>query len=93
MTKRTRRAGNKKKAPANVTLPRAEDAITHKLDAIMKPMADLSGNMQDLSGRLEVTAEWQKEVEVLPASIHTSRPTRRSHLTMTKKSHRKCIKE
>ena len=43
----------------------------------MKSMADLSVNMQDLSGCVEATEEWQKEVEVPPASLNTSRPTRR----------------
>ena len=78
--KRTRRAGNKKKAPATSGkghLTRDEDAVTQKLDPLMKSMADLSGKMQELSGRVEVTEQWQKEVEVSPASLHTSRPTKR----------------
>ena len=69
LVKRTRRAGNKKTALANSgqgTLLKAEDAIAQKLDALMKSMADLSGNMQDLSGHVEVTEEWQKEVDVSP---------------------------
>ena len=46
--KKMRRAGNKKMVPSNSGqghLPRAEDAATQKLDALMKSIADLSGKM------------------------------------------------
>ena len=44
-----RRAGNREKALADVVhghLTRAEDAVTQKLDVIMKSMADLPGKMR-----------------------------------------------
>ena len=83
--KRMRKAGNGKKTPADSgqgNLSRAEDAVTQKLDAITKSMADLSSNML------------QKEVEVSPASLHTSCTDRRRAtpggcLTLTKNWMRK----
>ena len=58
-------------------LTRAEDAVTLKLDAIMKSVADLSIKMWDLYGHVQVTDAQHNEVEVSPASLYTSCPSRR----------------
>ena len=72
--KRTRRAGNENNCPCQLW---EDDAISQKLDAITKLMADLSIKMQDLSGYVDATEEWQKEAEMSPVSLHNSCSTRR----------------
>ena len=43
-----------------------QDNVVQKLDALMKTMADLSGQMTDLSGQVETTEDRQREVEASP---------------------------
>ena len=40
-----------------------QDDVSQKLDALMKMVAELSGQMSDLSGQVEATEDCQRDME------------------------------
>ena len=75
-----KKAGNKKKAPANSKQGHLnkDDVVSQKLDALMESIAALSGKMKNQSGCVDAAEERQKEAEMSPVSHHTSHTARRA---------------
>ena len=77
--KRTRRAGNNRKAPVNKIQSdlTKDEAVSQKLDALMASMEAFADKMTVLSGRVDATEKREKDAETPPGSHHPANATRR----------------
>ena len=75
----TRRAGNNKKAPVNQIQSdlNKDEAVSHKLDALMTCMVALSGKMQVLSGCVDAAKEREKDAKMPRVNNDPARTARK----------------